>query len=98
MNTTTVTTNMNSPNLVPVTNPSPTAQAGQPAERHDIHKSCRTIEVLVSALTDYCETASTLASLQKKVGKALKDAAAIKGSVEYAGMLSSRVRVFSMAG
>lgn len=89
---TTITTNMNSPNLIPastllVATPSPAAQTVHPAERHDIHKSCRTIEVLVSALTDYCEAASTLASLQKKVARALKDAAGIKGGVEYAGAL-----------
>jgi len=91
---------MNSPNIVPasalpVTTSSPGAQTVHPAERHDIHKSCRTIEVLVSTLTDYCEAASTLASLQKKVARALKDAAGIKGGVEYAGALIYPCRVLS---
>ncbi|KAL4064444.1 hypothetical protein V8B97DRAFT_332494 [Scleroderma yunnanense] len=101
--TTTMTTNMHSPSLAlatntnPTTTPSPTAQTIHPAERHDIHKSCRTIEVLVGALTDYCEAASTLASVQKKVAKALKDAAGIKGGVEYAAnALSATATIFEV--
>ncbi|KIJ67007.1 hypothetical protein HYDPIDRAFT_174282 [Hydnomerulius pinastri MD-312] len=55
-----------------------------PAERQDIHKSCRTIETLVNALSDYCEAASAFAGIQKKLAKALKDAAASKTSTQFA--------------
>lgn len=84
-------TNMTSPSLVPVATGLTTTSTlsglpGPPADRNDIHKSCRTIETLVSTLTDYCETARAFASIQKKLAKALKEAAGLKAGVEYAGM------------
>ncbi|KAH7884464.1 hypothetical protein F5I97DRAFT_1889711 [Phlebopus sp. FC_14] len=56
----------------------------QPAERQDIHKSCRTIETLVNVLHEYCDAASAFTSTQKKLARALKDAASLKTSTEYA--------------
>ncbi|KAF9243385.1 hypothetical protein BU15DRAFT_86366 [Melanogaster broomeanus] len=57
----------------------------QPAERQDIHKSCRTIETLLNVLTDYCEAASTFAAIHKKFAKALRDAAGSKTNAQSAG-------------
>ncbi|KAF9223788.1 hypothetical protein BS17DRAFT_733582 [Gyrodon lividus] len=56
----------------------------QPAERQDIHKSCRTIESLLNVLNDYCEAASAFATIQKKLAKALKDAAGLKTNAQSA--------------
>ncbi|KAG1739204.1 uncharacterized protein EDB91DRAFT_1053950 [Suillus paluster] len=59
------------------TNPAP-----QLAERPDIHKSCRTLETLVNMLNDYCEAAGAIVTLQKKLSKALKEAAGLKTTSE----------------
>lgn len=77
--------------------PAPATPAIHPADRSDIHKSCRTIEVLVATLTDYCEAARAFATVQKKLVKALKDAAGIKAGVEYAAnALSSSASIFEV--
>jgi hypothetical protein len=39
------------------------------AERSDIHKSCKSIETLLNILSEYCEAAGAVVSLQKKLGK-----------------------------
>ena len=54
------------------------------AERGDIHKSCKSIETLLNILSEYCEAAGTVVSLQKKLAKALKDAASSKATAEIA--------------
>ncbi|KAH7928095.1 hypothetical protein BV22DRAFT_1031095 [Leucogyrophana mollusca] len=56
----------------------------QVSERQDIHKSCRTLETLVNVLNDYCEAASAIVTLQKKLAKALKEAAGLKTTEEIA--------------
>lgn len=61
------------------------ATAVQPVERQDMHKSCRTIETLLSALHDYCEAASAFAAIQKKLSKALRDTAGLKTNAQFAG-------------
>ncbi|KAH0833013.1 hypothetical protein J3R83DRAFT_11998 [Lanmaoa asiatica] len=71
------------------------ATAVQPAERQDIHKSCRTIETLLSVLNDYCEAASAFAAIQKKLSKALKDAAGLKTNAQFACHLHLRTVVLS---
>ncbi|KAH9941344.1 hypothetical protein B0H21DRAFT_753240 [Amylocystis lapponica] len=48
------------------------------AERLDIHKSCKTLEVVVNILNDYCEAVNAIVLLQKKLAKALKEAAVVK--------------------
>lgn len=62
-----------------------TAATVQPVERQGIHKSCRTIESLLSVLNDYCEIAGAFAAIRKKLSKALKDAAALKTNAQFAG-------------
>ena len=48
------------------------------ADRDSIHKSCRTLEAVVNVLNDYCEAANAIVTLQRKLVKALRDAAAVK--------------------
>ncbi|KAI0759588.1 hypothetical protein BD413DRAFT_596358 [Trametes elegans] len=48
------------------------------AERAEIHKSCKTLESVVNILNDYCEAANAIVQLQKKLAKALREAAASK--------------------
>jgi len=55
------------------------------AERADIHKSCKSIETLLSVLNEYCEAAGAVVALQKKLGKALRDMAGMKVTGEIAG-------------
>ncbi|THH16387.1 hypothetical protein EUX98_g9305 [Antrodiella citrinella] len=50
------------------------------AERADIHKSCKSIELLVNIFNDYCQVADTLVALQKKLAKALRDSASGKAT------------------
>lgn len=64
---------------------SSTATVVQPVERQDVHKSCRTIETLLTVLTDYCEAASAFAAIRKKLSRALKDAASLKTNAHFAG-------------
>ena len=64
------------------------------ADRAEIHKSCRSLENIVNLLNDYCEAARAVVTLQKKLSKALKDAAGLKAAGEVAGAwrFSSAVR------
>lgn len=55
------------------------------SERTDIHKSCKALEVVVNLCNDYCEAAAAVVQLQKKLAKALRDAAALKCTNEIAG-------------
>ncbi|KAH9902481.1 hypothetical protein C8Q73DRAFT_749665 [Cubamyces lactineus] len=48
------------------------------AERAEIHKSCKTLESVVNILNDYCEAANAIVQLQKKLAKALREAASSK--------------------
>lgn len=71
----------------------------RPAERQDIHKSCRTLETLVNVLNDYCEAAEAIVALQRKLSKALKEAASLKTTSEIAGdfyvPISIQIRVLT---
>lgn len=60
--------------------PLPTALA----DRTEIHKSCRSLETVVNLLNDYCEAARAVVILQKKLAKALKEAAGLKATTEVA--------------
>ncbi|KIY64164.1 hypothetical protein CYLTODRAFT_493329 [Cylindrobasidium torrendii FP15055 ss-10] len=53
-------------------------------ERTDIHRSCLSLETLLSVLNDYCEAAGAVVILQKKLSKALRDTASQKASTEAA--------------
>ena len=45
------------------------------AARNDIHKSCKTFEAVVNYLNDYSEAVTAIIGIQKKLAKALRDAA-----------------------
>jgi hypothetical protein len=68
----------------------------QPAlsERADIHKSCKSLETLVNILNDYCEAASSVVSLQKKLAKALRETAGSKATGEIAGAVCPHLLTF----
>ncbi|KAG0706762.1 hypothetical protein DFH29DRAFT_117143 [Suillus ampliporus] len=69
----------------------------QLAERQDIHKSCRTLETLVNMLNDYCEAAGAIVALQKKLSKALKEAAGLKTTGEVAAnALTASASIFDV--
>ena len=55
------------------------------AERAEIHKSCKTLESVVNILNDYCEAANAIVQLQKKLAKALREAASSKCVNEIPG-------------
>lgn len=68
------------------------------AERADVHKSCRALEAVVNLLNDYCEAAGTVMQLQKKLAKALRDAAMLKCTGEIAGEHPSCVGSHAASG
>ncbi|GAB1525209.1 hypothetical protein RhiTH_008366 [Rhizoctonia solani] len=49
-------------------------------ERSEVHKSSKCIEIVVTLFSDYCQAMTTLANLQKKLSRALKDVAGVKGT------------------
>lgn len=49
-------------------------------ERVDIHKSCKALETIVNVFNDYCQAAESLSLVQRKLGKALKEAAGLKAT------------------
>ena len=60
---------------------------GPLAERAEIHRSCKTLESVVNILNDYCEAASAVVVLQKKLAKALRESASVKCVAEIPGAL-----------
>ncbi|KAF9816639.1 hypothetical protein IEO21_03944 [Rhodonia placenta] len=48
------------------------------SDRNEIHKSCKTLESVVNVLNDYCEAANAILTLEKKLAKALREAAGVK--------------------
>jgi hypothetical protein len=70
-----------------ITNSNPPSQQSPAlAERADIHKSCKSLETLLNVLNDYCEAATAIVTLQKKLAKALRDTSASKVTNETAGL------------
>ena len=53
--------------------------------REDVHKSCKSLEAIVNLLNVYCEAASAIVLLQKKLIKAIRDAVSTKASPAVAG-------------
>ncbi|KAG8736936.1 hypothetical protein FRC10_008709 [Ceratobasidium sp. 414] len=49
-------------------------------ERQEVHKSSKCIEIVVTLFSEYCQAVTSMANLQKKLGRALKDAAGAKGT------------------
>ncbi|KAF5359746.1 hypothetical protein D9756_003444 [Leucocoprinus leucothites] len=65
------------------------------AERADIHKSCKSLEILLNVLNDYCEAATAIVTLQKKLAKALRETAGSKVTNETAGnALNASAHIF----
>ncbi|KDQ59199.1 hypothetical protein JAAARDRAFT_175969 [Jaapia argillacea MUCL 33604] len=54
------------------------------ADRSEIHKGCKALETLVNVLNDYCEAASAMVTLQKKLTKALRETAGLKCTAHIA--------------
>ncbi|KAI0667842.1 hypothetical protein C8Q78DRAFT_981197 [Trametes maxima] len=72
------------------------ASSGTPlAERTEIHKSCKTLESVVNILNDYCEAVNAIVQLQKKLAKALREAASPKCVSEIpANALNASATIF----
>lgn len=54
-------------------------------DRNDIHRACKSLETLLSVLSDYSEAAGAIALMQKKLARALRDTASQKATSEVAG-------------
>lgn len=59
------------------------------AERPDIHKSCKALEVVVNLLDDYSEAARAIVTLNKKLAKALRDVVTAKPTGDIPGVFLS---------
>lgn len=59
------------------------------SDRNEIHKSCKTLESVVNVLNDYCEAANAILTLEKKLAKALREAAGVKCVAEIPGAHAS---------
>ena len=58
------------------------------ADRNDIHRSCKALEAVVNVLNDYCEAATAIVAIQKKLAKALRDSASTKVTATIPGISS----------
>lgn len=66
-------------------------------ERADVHKSCKAVEGLLGIFNEYCEAVGAVGALQKRLAKALREAAGVKGTGEIAGALFPRCAVLCAA-
>lgn len=66
-------------------------------ERADVHKSCKAVEGLLGMFNEYCEAVGAVGALQKRLAKALREAAGVKGTGEIAGALFPRCAVLCAA-
>ncbi|KAF8274841.1 hypothetical protein EI94DRAFT_1713173 [Lactarius quietus] len=67
------------------------------AERPDIHKSCKALEVVVNLLDDYSEAARAIVTLNKKLSKALRDVATVKPTGDIPGnAFNSSANIFDV--
>ncbi|KAL6307484.1 hypothetical protein BKA93DRAFT_747540 [Sparassis latifolia] len=72
-----------------------TASSPTLADRNEIHKSCKNLEVVVNILNDYCEAANAIVLLQKKLAKAIRETAGSKCVAEIpANALNTSATVF----
>lgn len=65
----------------------------QLAERPDIHRSCKAIEVVVNLLNDYSDAVTAIVAIQKKLAKAMREASSIKHTSDIAGKRSSVIEL-----
>jgi hypothetical protein len=61
------------------------------ADRADVHRACKSLETLLSVLNDYCEATDAVATLQKKLAKALRETAGLKVTGEIPGKYNTAV-------
>ena len=54
-------------------------------ERNDVHKSAKCLETIVNALGEYSQLATLLAAVQKRLAKALREAAANRATSDTPG-------------
>ena len=73
-----------SPSSLPLMASAPAPQAI--SDRSEIHRSCKSLEAVVNLLNEYSGTVRTILSLQKKLSKALRDAAALKATADIPGV------------
>lgn len=67
------------------------------AERPDIHKSCKALEVVVNLSDDYSEAARAIVTLQKKLAKALREVATVKPTGDIPGnAFNSSANIFDV--
>lgn len=55
------------------------------ADRAEVHKSCKSLELIANVLNDYCQAADIMVSTQKKLSKALREAHNLKGVNDIVG-------------
>lgn len=67
--------------------PGPAPPTATLAERVDVHKSCKAVEVLLGIFNEYCEAVGAVNALQKRLAKALRETAGVRGTGEIAGAL-----------
>lgn len=61
-------------------------------DRNEVHRSAKALEQINTLFHDYCHATSVTATVQKKLGKALKEASNVKGTHPTAGELSVGTR------
>ncbi|KAH9178311.1 hypothetical protein EDB89DRAFT_1930543 [Lactarius sanguifluus] len=67
------------------------------AERPDIHKSCKALEVVVNLLDDYSEAARAIVTLQKKLVKASREVSTVKPTGDIPGnAFNSSANIFDV--
>lgn len=57
--------------------------SGPLLDRGDIDKSCKFLENIVSIFYEYCQLAQSITATHRKLAKALKEAASVKGASEF---------------
>ncbi|KAH9031087.1 hypothetical protein EDB84DRAFT_1493549 [Lactarius hengduanensis] len=68
------------------------------AERPDIHKSCKALEVVVNLLDDYSEAARAIVTLHKKLAKALREVSTVKPTGDIPGnAFNSSANIFGVS-
>ncbi|KAF8349149.1 hypothetical protein F5887DRAFT_879514 [Amanita rubescens] len=65
------------------------------AERADIHKSCKAIESVLNVLDDYSQVASAMATLEKKLVKAMRELAGLKITTDIAADITHVANAFN---
>ncbi|KDQ15943.1 hypothetical protein BOTBODRAFT_173603 [Botryobasidium botryosum FD-172 SS1] len=68
-------------------------------ERNDVHKSAKCLETIVNALGEYSQLATLLAAVQKRLAKALREAAANRATSDTpANAMAASANIFEALG